>query len=185
MSSVKLIAIDHLHPTQLYLSQRKLDAVRTWLTPSLLGLEPVPVRAFLDSSEWYLTDGHTRTFAAWQAGVTQIPCVYDECDLVACELGQILYKKDIEWCERFHLRHISTLADRIVPEEDYRTLWQGRCEKMYNLEAALLQGKIDRAAVERMKAECQEEGLFVYGISEDYTIVYCENASGELFNRPW
>jgi len=45
----------------------------------------------------------------------------------------MLYKNDIAWCERLHLKNISDLASRIVSNEQYEKLWIRRCDHAYNL----------------------------------------------------
>jgi len=183
-SGVRLIGIDELRLTQLYLSQKKLDGVRAWFDTGLTNFTPVSVRDFLGDGALHLTDGHTRTFVAWQQGVRSIPVVYDEDDIVTCEIGQIQYKNDITWCERFGLRQITALADRILPEEAYETLWRGRCGYMYDLETALLAGAIDKNRFALRKAELERNGLFVYGITEDYGCLRCEDSAGMLYSVP-
>lgn len=178
-----MIDISGLKLTQLYLSQKKLDAILTWFDESMSNFDPLPVRDFLNNGNLHLTDGHSRAFVAWAKGISQIPCVYDEDEIVTCEIGQVQYEKDIEWCERFGLNDISTLADRILSEVDYKNLWQDRCGKMYDLETGLLDGKIDRDKFEKIKLDMQKEGLFIYGSSEDFSIVYYENKFGELFEE--
>ena len=180
-TGVRNIPIDELCLTQIYLSQKKLDGVYTWFTGSLDNFEPVPVRDFLGDGTLHLTDGHTRTFVAWQRGVKAIPAVYDEDEIVTCALGQIQYTNDIAWCERFGLRHIATLADRILPEAQYEELWRGRCGYMYDLEVALLANTIDRDGFTAQKADLERAGLFVYGISADLRSLQCEDGAGRLY----
>ena len=182
---VKTIDIDDLKLTQIYLSQSKLDNVRSWFASALNNFQPVSVRDFLNNGSLHITDGHSRAFIAWQKGLKQIPCRYDEDEIVRCELGQIQYENDIEWCDRFQLRHISDLANRILPENEYELLWRGRCGKMYDLEVALLDNKLYKEALYAKKDLLGQEGLFVYGISADLTILQCENHLGELFEIPY
>jgi len=182
---IKMIDIGDLRLSQIYLSQEKLDGVHAWFVPTLTNFQPIFVRDFLNNGNLHITDGHSRTFVAWQRGIEQVPCIYDEDEIVTSELGQAQYEKDIEWCERFHVHHISDLADRILTEHAYEALWRGRCWKMCNLEAALLERKICVEALNQKKAALAEKGLFVYGISEDLATLYFENDSGELFEIPY
>jgi hypothetical protein len=182
---IKLIEIDSLSLTQIYLSRKKIETIQTWFTPSLEHFEPICVRALSNDGKLYITDGHTRAFVVWNNGVKQIPCIYDNSDIVTCEIGQIQYKKDIEWCKRFKLVSICSLTSRIISEEDYESLWRGRCEKMYVLECALLQGKLPSQPFYRKKLELEQHDLFIYGISNDYKTIYCENYKGELFTLPF
>ena len=79
------------------------------------------------------------------------------------------------------MQNISALKDRILSEADYEKLWRGRCGRMYTLEAALLEKMIDVKRFYIMKDLLQAQKLYVYGISEDYSMLYYENESGELF----
>lgn len=184
-NEIRMIDIDCLKLSQIYLSKRKIEGILSWFDPSLKNFHPISVRDFLNDGSLHITDGHTRAFIAWQKGIRQIPCVYDNSEIVTCKLGQIQYENDIEWCNRFHLDHISCLSDRILSECDYENLWRGRCGKMYELEVALFKGKINAEYFYKRKSLLAKRGLFVYGISEDYKVLYLENALGELFDAPY
>ena len=132
-----------------------------------------------------ITDGHTRTFIAWRNGIKQIPYIYDEHEIVTCELGQIQYEEDIIWCDRFNLHHISKLSNRILSEQGYEELWRGRCGKMYDLKVALFENAICPKEFNAKKEKLAQKSLFVYGISEDISTLYYENNSGELFEIPY
>ena len=182
--TVSMIAIDDLRLSQIYLSQKKIDDVRTWFDPALRSFNPICARDFLGNGELHITDGHTRAFVAWQHGVRQIPYIYDEDAIVTCPLGQMQYEEDIQWCNRFQLQHISDLAGRIRSEDDYETLWRGRCEKMYNLMLALHEKKLCAHELNQKRENFSQKGLFIYGISEDLGTLYLENDAGELLEAP-
>ena len=173
--------IDCLKLSQIYLSQEKIEKVLTWFEPSLSNFEPISARDFLNNGNLHITDGHTRTFIAWQHGVKQIPYIYAEDYIVTCELGQIQYEEDIIWCDRFNLWHISDLSNRILSKQDYEELWRGRCDKMYDLKIALLNKMICSEEFNEKKEKLAQKGLFVYGMSENLDILYYENSLGELF----
>jgi len=179
------IDINDLKLSQIYLSQKKIDDVLVWFEPSLQKFEPIHARDFLNNGNMHITDGHTRTFVAWCHGVKQIPYIYDVSEIVSCELGQIQYKEDIIWCDRFNLQNISDLSSRILSEHDYEKLWRGRCEKMYYLKVALLENKINIKEFEENKTKWKKQDLFLYGMSEDLDMFYLENISGELFEKPY
>ena len=178
-----LIPIDRLHLSQIYLSQKKIDSVLSWFDPILHNFDPICARDFLGNGELHITDGHTRAFVAWQHGIRHIPYIYDEDEIVTCVLGQLQYEEDILWCNRFRLRHISGLADRILSEAAYETLWRGRCGKMYDLKLALFEGRLCPDALNRASEKLLQQGFFIYGISEDLGTLYLENESGELFEE--
>ena len=182
---VLYIDIDYLKISQIYLSQKKIDNVLSWFKPSLRDFEPIFVRDFLNNGNLHITDGHTRAFIAWKQGIQQIPYIYDEDEIVTCELGQIQYEEDIVWCDRFNLQHVSDLSNRILSEQDYEEFWRGRCKKMYDLKVALLDGTINAKKFTEKKEKLAQKGLFVYGIAKNLRSLYFENNLGELFEAPY
>ena len=179
-----LVEVDSLRLTQLYLSKKKMDAIEAWFSPSLKNFGPIPVHSFDGGQNLYITDGHTRTYVAWKRGLTRIPCVYDDSDIVTCALGQIQYKIDVEWCERFGLTHIKKLENRILSGTDYALLWQGRCEKMYDMVCALEEQRLSEQLLRTKETALRDKGLYVYGISSDLKTLCCEDRTGKLYEIP-
>ena len=92
---------------------------------------PLPVYDF-GNGRLTLTDGHSRAFIAYQYNL-KIPIIYDTDDIVICKEGQLLYKNDINWCQRFNIHTVADLESRIVDSTDYQYLWIERCNRAYNL----------------------------------------------------
>ncbi|MDD4797608.1 MAG: hypothetical protein PHO66_07555 [Eubacteriales bacterium] len=178
---VAWVDINTLRPTQLYLSQKKIAGVSAWFEPSMPHFDAVPVRDFLGDGEFYITDGHTRVFVAWKAGVTRVPIVYDDDVAVTRSPGWAIYQNSIAWCRRFGIDHIRTLQDRILRAAQYETLWIDRCGRLENLEAALAAGRIDAAQLWATCSRLKRAGLFVYGASEDLRVLHCEDGRGTLY----
>ncbi len=168
------IPILELGISQIYLSVDKVRAVEAWLDPAAArGMEPLPVYDF-GNGRYTLTDGHTRAYVAFQRGIACLPVVYDTDDLVTGEMGGLLYRTDIEWCERFHLKDVSDLQDRIVAREAYERLWIGRCERSFRL--------LSRTTPEEREALRQKApSLYLYGASEDASTLFFEDAQGARF----
>lgn len=181
---VRMIPINELQLTQIYLSQKKMQGVSAWFDRELRHFEPLPVRDFLNNGNLHLTDGHTRAFTAWRSGIKKLPAVYDEDDIVACELGQLQYENSIAWCGRFGLDHIARLGGRILDEAAYQELWMGRCDRMQHMAVALLNGTLDRDAFETERAALEKRGQYIYGLSQDLAAFYCEDKQGRLFMVP-
>ena len=177
--------IENLKLSQIYLSQKKINDVLEWFDLSLHNFNPISARDFLNNGNLHITDGHTRAFIAWQHGIKKIPYIYDEDEIVTCEIGQIQYEEDILWCDRFNLHKISDLSNRILSEQGYEELWCGRCGKMYDLKVALLEKTICLKEFNAKKDKLARKNLFIYGISEDLSILYYENNLGELFETPY
>jgi hypothetical protein len=90
-------------------------------TPELM--EPLPVKKLGDKI--ILVDGHTRAFAAFLRGFSQIP-VYWENE----ELDWDAYAVCVEWCEKENIHTVADLKNRVVPEKDYEILWCKRREEL-------------------------------------------------------
>ncbi len=180
-SGVRWVDINSLGISQLYLNRKKLMEIEKWFSPNdMQKFQPLPVHDF-DNGRLTLTDGHSRAFVVYKAGLTTIPVRYDFDDIVTSETGQILYKNDIVWCERFHLYSIRDLKSRIITDDQYQTLWIKRCEAAYHL--------LTRTTIEeRARLAEQQKGLFLYGANEDLSILYFENGeTGALYEmeREW
>jgi hypothetical protein len=116
--------LDHLQPSQLYISQDKLSAVQTttdYSSPE--EVQPIPVKDL--GGLRVMTDGHTRAFAAFLAGLTSLP-TYDDPDDLDWEAYQIC----VDWCWAEGIHTVADLVGRVVNAEDYERLWYDRCRMM-------------------------------------------------------
>ena len=94
------IAIEELGVSQLYLNQRKLEAVREkTLEEGFAGFEPLPVYDFGDGRK-VLTDGHSRAFVALQNGQKTLRVYWDNDPNTTGKLPQRMYRMCLEWCEK-------------------------------------------------------------------------------------
>lgn len=171
---IKLINIDLLGLSQLYLSSDKIASVTEWFDPQCMDhFHPLPVHDFGDKI-YTLTDGHTRAYVAFKNGVSVLPVVYDNDDIITNQVGRMQYKADIDWCKRFNLSHIRDLENRILSKSAYQKLWIERCDRSYNL-------LTQTSRSERIRLQALVPGLFLYGASEDMTVLFFENEAGKLF----
>ncbi len=171
---IQLISVLDLEISQLYLSETKLTQVQSWLSPGSIALcQPLPVHDF-GNGRYTLTDGHSRAFVAYCMGISELPIIYDEDEIVSGEPGFTLYQEDIRWCERFHLHNISDLSQRILSDQEYQKKWMDRCERSYYL-------LTQTTEQERIHFSEQGNGLFLYGASSDLTIFYFEDCQGNLW----
>ena len=173
-SGIKLINIDMLGLSQIYLNLNKITSVTKWFDPQCMdNFQPLTVYDF-GNGKYTITDGHTRAYVAYKNGVSVLPVVYDNDEIVTGQIGQLLYKADIDWCERFKLSHIKLLGNRILNNGEYQKLWIERCDRSYNL----LTQTSDN---ERIQLQKLIPNLFLYGASEDLLTLFFENNAGELF----
>ena len=171
---VKLMDTGLLGLSQIYLSADKIAGVREWFDPqSMENFQPLPVHDF-GNGRYTLTDGHTRAYVAHKCGITRLPVVYDTDDTIINPVGQMLYRADIAWCERFKLFHIWDLENRILTKEAYKKLWMERCDRSHNL-------LMKTARDVRARLQTLAPDLFLYGLSDDFSTLYFESESGQLF----
>lgn len=171
---IKYISTTELGISQIYLNEDKLSAIEKWFVGvDISHFEPLPVHDF-GNGRLTLTDGHCRAFVAYKKGIAKIPVVYDTDDIVTSETGQMLYKNDIAWCNRFGLNNIGDLERRIISNSEYRDLWIGRCDKAYNL-------LTQTSEEQRRKLESLRKDLYLYGASEDLRVLYYEDINGNSF----
>lgn len=171
---IKQMNIAMLGLSQIYLCADKIASILKWFDPQHMDVfQPLPVHDF-GNNRYTLTDGHTRAFVAYKNGISALPVVYDYDDIVTNAVGQMLYKEDIQWCERFRLYHVKDLENRIVNKIQYQKLWEDRCDRSYNLLTKTSQS-------ERIQFQNLVPNLFLYGASEDISTLFFENEAGQLF----
>ena len=120
MSHTFIIALERLQPSQLYISAEKLCKVLEAAEPG----EPIPIKQL--GKHLIMTDGHTRAFAAWSNGQSEVTVVWDEDDL-----DWEAYEICVQWCEQEGIYTIADLEDRVVDGETYRFEWLDRCAAMH------------------------------------------------------
>ncbi len=116
--------LDGIQPSQLYISTDKLAEIMKAFSPSnRRSLEPIPIKRL--SGDIIFVDGHTRAFAAFLHGLSEVP-VYWEYE----ELDWEAYEICVKWCKDGGIRRIADLKNRVVSKEDYKVLWLDRCARM-------------------------------------------------------
>lgn len=119
--------ISALTPSQLYISQEKLARVQSWFQQAgdIVKMEPIPVRNL--AGRLVMAGGHTRAAAAYLRGFRSLPCVWDRDDR-----DWAAYAADINMCAEEGITSVEKLASRIVSGADYKRLWNGRCDALYD-----------------------------------------------------
>ncbi len=136
MTAPLLMNLSDIQPSQLYISSEKLaEVTRTFDPRQPESLEPVPVKEL--GGQVVYTDGHTRAFAAFQAGWLEIPVVWD-----TDELDWEAYRICVDWCKAAGIRTIADLAGRVIDAGRYETLWHERCRRMHRHLAAKRKRKL-------------------------------------------
>lgn len=86
-------------------------------------IEPIPIKRL--GNKIIFVDGHTRAFAAFLRGLSEVSVYWED-----EELDWEAYKICVEWCRKEGIHTIADLRNRVVPQKDYKILWYRRCEKM-------------------------------------------------------
>ena len=125
MGSALRIKLTDLQPSQLYICSEKLSIVASKGSPRCPDdIDPVPIKKL--GSRVVLTDGHTRVFAAFQAGLNEIVAYWD-----TDELDWEAYQICVDWCIEHDIHSIADLKNRVVSQGDYEELWHKRCHAMH------------------------------------------------------
>lgn len=120
------LPFDDVHPTQLFLSSEKLAGVFEWFDFDSPNYDPLP--AFVYDGNWYLSDGHTRAFAAALAGAETVRIERDHD--VREKYDFEMYRTCIEWCANAGVETIHDLNGRVVEPATYETRWIDRCQSI-------------------------------------------------------
>ena len=126
------VNIRDLHPTQLYLSEKKLlDIQMLYQSVELINVDPISVLAFGDCL--LITDGHHRAYQALLAGRDTISAEFDR------DGGDELYALYAQACEERKIYSILDLKHRILPQDEYEAKWYNWCDG-FNQAAELVIG---------------------------------------------
>ena len=126
------VNIKNLHPTQLYLSEKKLQAIQMlYQSKEKPNINPISVLTFGD----YLlvTDGHHRAYQALLEGRDTISAEFDR------DGGDALYALYAQACEERKITSVLDLKNHILPQDEYEAKWYNWCDG-FNQAAELVLG---------------------------------------------
>ena len=130
------VNIKDLHPTQLYLSEKKLQGIqRLYQSAETIQVDPISILAFGDYL--LITDGHHRAYQALLAGQDTIPAEFDQ------DGGDALYALYAQACEERKIDSVLDLKDRILPQNEYEAKWYNWCDGFNQAATLLLKRKAD------------------------------------------
>ncbi len=131
---VFMMRLNAMQPSQLYICYEKLfEVMKKFNVNDPKSMEPIPVKRLGD--EVVIVDGHTRAFAAFLCGFSEVPTYWED-----EELDWDAYKICVEWCKMERIQTIADLKNRVVPQNEYEKLWYERCEKC----SKILRKRIER-----------------------------------------
>ena len=130
------VNIKDLHPTQLYLSEKKLQDIQMlYQSAEIINMDPISVLAFGDCL--LIIDGHHRAYQALLAGQKTISAEWDK------DGGDELYHLYMQACEERKIYSILDLKNHILPEDEYEAKWYNWCDGFNQAAKQLLGAKKD------------------------------------------
>ena len=124
------VKLTDLHPTQLYLSEKKLQDIQMlYQSAETIQVDPISILAFGDCL--LITDGHHRAYQALLAGRDMISAELDR------DGGDELYALYAQACEERKITSVLDLKHRILPQDEYEAKWYNWCDG-FNQAATLL-----------------------------------------------
>ena len=124
MTEVFYMDLDKIQPSQLYISKQKLRKIqKTFDSADVLTLEVIPIKKL--GSDIIYTDGHSRAYAVYLAGITRIRVEWETEDL-----DWEMYEICVDWCKDVGISIIADLKTRVITHRVYRKLWYKRCKLM-------------------------------------------------------
>ena len=132
------VKITDLHPTQLYLSEKKLQAIQMLdQSEEIIKVDPISILVFGDG--FLITDGHHRAYQALLAGQDTISAEFDR------DGGDALYALYAQACEERKIDSVLDLKNRILPQDEYEAKWYNWCDGFNQAVTLLLKRKADEA----------------------------------------
>ena len=132
------VNITDLHPTQLYLSEKKLQAIQMLdQSADIINVDPISVLAF--GNRFLITDGHHRAYQALLAGRDMISAEFDR------DGGDALYALYAQACEERKIDSVLDLKHHILAQDEYEAKWYNWCDGFNQAATLLLKKKADEA----------------------------------------
>ena len=130
------VNIADLHPTQLYLSEKKLQDIQMlYQSAETIQVDPISILAFGDCL--LITDGHHRAYQALLAGRDTISAELDR------DGGDELYALYAQACEERKITSVLDLKHRILPQDEYEAKWYNWCDGFNQAATLLLERQAD------------------------------------------
>ena len=115
------VKLTDLHPTQLYLSEKKLHDIQMLdQSAEIINMDPISILAV--GNRFLITDGHHRAYQALLAGRDTISAEFDR------DGGDELYALYAQACEERKIDSVLDLKHRILPQDEYEAKWYNWCD---------------------------------------------------------
>ena len=126
------VNIKNLHPTQLYLSEKKLQDIQMlYQSVEKHNINPISVLAY--GNCLLITDGHHRAYQALLLGQDTISAEWDK------DGSDEIYALYAQVCEERKIYSVLDLKNHILPQDEYEAKWYNWCDG-FNQAAELVLG---------------------------------------------
>ena len=130
------VNIADLHPTQLYLSEKKLQDIQMlYQSAETIQVDPISILAFGDCL--LITDGHHRAYQALLACWDTISAEFDR------DGGDELYHLYAQACEERKIYSVLDLKNHTLAQDEYEAKWYNWCDGFNQATTLLLKRKAD------------------------------------------
>ena len=130
------IKITDLHPTQLYLSEKKLHDIQMLdQSAEIINVDQLVFLRFGNCC--LITNGHHRAYQSLLAGRDAISAEFDK------DGGDEIYHLYAPACEERKISSVLDLKHRILPQDEYEAKWYNWCDGFNQAATLLLKRKAD------------------------------------------
>jgi len=132
------VKLTDLHPTQLYLSEKKLhDIQMLYQSAEIINMDPISILTF--GNRFLITDGHHRAYQALLTGQDTISAEFDK------DGGNEIYHLYAQACEERKIDSVWDLKHHILHQDEYAAKWYNWCDGFNQAATLLLKRKADEA----------------------------------------
>ena len=129
------IKITDLHPTQLYLSEKKLHDIQMLdQSAEIINVDPISILAF--GNCFLITNGHHRAYQSLLAGRDTISAEWDR------DGGDELYHLYAQACEERMIYSVLDLKNHILAQDEYEAKWYNWCDGFNQATTLLLNNSL-------------------------------------------
>ena len=132
------VKLTDLHPTQLYLSEKKLQDIQVlYQSAEIINVYPISILTY--GNRLLITDGHHRAYQALLTGHDTISAEFDK------DGGDEIYHLYAQACEERKIYSVWDLKHHILPQDEYAAKWYNWCDGFNQAATLLLKRKADEA----------------------------------------
>ena len=130
------VKLTDLHPTQLYLSEKKLQDIQVlYQSAEIINVYPISILTY--GNRLLITDGHHRAYQALLTGQDTISAEFDK------DGGDEIYHLYAQACEERKIYSVLDLKHHILPQDEYEAKWYNWCDGFNQAATLLLKRKAD------------------------------------------